>query len=189
MGQPERASESSNERGAELPDATEWKIRGLVTEEVQKQIAPLAATVTVMDKTLRSLYSNGSGGPPGFLETARAEDKRSLHALNEKISELKQIKEGELDRLDKVEDALKADKDSRAAAAQLLAEQAKTHDKAFKRRLGWATFVLAILQILNILWDHRAEIKRSLGVAPPNPVVQSFQQPEHATIPPLRSTP
>ena len=55
-------------------------------EEVTRQIGPLAVTVTRMDKTLRSLYRNGSdpGGPPGYLETARAEDKDKMAELDEK---------------------------------------------------------------------------------------------------------
>lgn len=142
-------------------------------EEVQKQIGPLTMTVNVMDKTLRSLYSNGSGGPPGYLETARAEDKRTLDAL---------MRHQELStaRLEKVESSLKDDKVARDASAQVLADQVEKHDKAFKRRLGWATAVLTILQILSIAWDHRISIWRSLSDIPTNPVVQSVQPMQHA---------
>jgi len=50
-------------------------------EEVQNHLGPIAATVSRLDKTVRSLYSNGSGGPPGFLETARKEDDERYDRL------------------------------------------------------------------------------------------------------------
>lgn len=34
-----------------------------------------------LERTVRSLYSNGSGGPPGYLETARAEDQERFKKL------------------------------------------------------------------------------------------------------------
>ena len=36
-----------------------------------------------MERLMRSLYSNGTGGPPGYLEMARAEDKERFAKLFE----------------------------------------------------------------------------------------------------------
>jgi hypothetical protein len=154
------------------------EIRGFIVEEVQKQIAPLASTVGRMDKRLRSLYRNGTdpGGPPGFLETARQEDK-------EKISELLDHQREQITRLEKVENALNNAELVRQTQATSVADKVDASEKKFKKRLGWATLTLAILQIINILWDHRAGIIKSLSVVPSNPVVQSTQIiPQNATI-------
>jgi hypothetical protein len=55
---------------AEIPD----EVKAAIVLEVHSQLNPLKTTVDRLDRTVRSLYSNGSGGPPGYLETARAED-------------------------------------------------------------------------------------------------------------------
>ena len=57
-------------------------------EEVQRHLEPLTATVNRLDKTVRSIYSNGSGGPPGFLENARAEDERHREENKQKIEKI-----------------------------------------------------------------------------------------------------
>lgn len=70
----------------QLPD----EVRAAIVLEVNSQLNPLKETVDRLDKTVRSLYRNGSGGPPGYLETARAEDnewKEKLLAVVEKHSE------------------------------------------------------------------------------------------------------
>ena len=59
-----------------------------MTEELVTHFGPMAATVDRLDKTVRSLYSNGSGGPPGYLETARAEDNLRYTRLLTKVDEL-----------------------------------------------------------------------------------------------------
>ena len=60
------------------------EIKGAIVLEVHSQLTPLKATVDRLDRTVRSLYSNGSGGPPGYLEKARDED-------NEWKTELKEL--------------------------------------------------------------------------------------------------
>jgi hypothetical protein len=63
-------------------------IRRIVVEELQNRLEPLTHTVSRLDRTVRSLYSNGSGGPPGFLETARSEDNDRFDRLFDSIKEL-----------------------------------------------------------------------------------------------------
>ncbi len=46
------------------------------TQEVDPRLGAL-------ERLMRSLYSNGSGGPPGYLEMARAEDKERFAKLFE----------------------------------------------------------------------------------------------------------
>jgi hypothetical protein len=64
--------------------------------EVQSKLEPLRAAVEAQGRTLRSLYSNGSGGPPGYLENAREEDKEWKDQMFDKLDNF-------LNRLDAVE--------------------------------------------------------------------------------------
>ena len=68
---------------ADLPD----HIKGAIVLEVHSQLNPLKTTVDRLDRTVRSLYSNGSGGPPGYLETARAEDQEWKTELKEVVKQ------------------------------------------------------------------------------------------------------
>ena len=43
-------------------------------QEVQRQIGPLAEQVAKIGNNVERLY-NSNGGPPGYLQTARSEDK------------------------------------------------------------------------------------------------------------------
>jgi hypothetical protein len=49
--------------------------KGAIVQEVHSQLKPIADRVDKIALNQRSLYRNGSGGPPGYLEIARAEDK------------------------------------------------------------------------------------------------------------------
>jgi len=73
-----------------VPDENE--IRRIVVDEVHNQVGPLKSTVDRLDRTVRSLYSNGSGGPPGFLEVAREEDKKRQGELDGKLDDLLEYK-------------------------------------------------------------------------------------------------
>lgn len=57
-------------------------VRGIITMEVQNQLKPFKELLDAntkmthaIDQRLKSLWGNGTG-PPGYLETAREEDKR-----------------------------------------------------------------------------------------------------------------
>ena len=50
----------------------ESDVRRIVVEEVNQ----VRGTVERLAGQVRYLYSNGSGGPPGFLEVARAQDEK-----------------------------------------------------------------------------------------------------------------
>ena len=51
------------------------EMRQIAMNVFNEMIGPIRDKVTSTDSRMRSLYSNGSGGPPGYLEMARAEDK------------------------------------------------------------------------------------------------------------------
>ena len=61
------------------------EVKAAIMIEVKSQLTPLNTTVDRLDRTVRSLYSNGSGGPPGYLETARAEDEEWKKELKEVV--------------------------------------------------------------------------------------------------------
>ena len=69
----------------------DW-IRGIVMVEVQRQLGPLTETVHELDKRLRSLYSNGSGGPPGAMEIWRAEDKKTFDEILKSVATLEEAR-------------------------------------------------------------------------------------------------
>ena len=70
-----------------MSDGLSDEMKGAIVLEVHSQLNPLKTTVDRLDRTVRSLYSNGSGGPPGYLETARAEDKEKHKALMDVVAE------------------------------------------------------------------------------------------------------
>ena len=76
------------------------EIKGAIVLEVHSQLTPLKVTVDRLDRTVRSLYSNGSGGPPGYLEKARDED-------NEWKKELKELVKSHSEQLAETSDFVK----------------------------------------------------------------------------------
>ena len=135
--------------------ALDGEQRGFIVEEVQRQIAPLSKTVALMDKTLRSLYSNGLGGPPGYLEVARAEDKS-------KMDEFLAMKREDHERLKVVENKLFAqDVATKTLAGVNASESGKR--KSFR---DWATLIfLALATMAAIFSGYTAwhESHRPLG--------------------------
>ena len=65
-------------------------IRRIIVEEVNNHLSPIATKVDRLDVRMRSLYSNGSGGPPGYLEMARAQDDERYQRLFNIVEEMKE---------------------------------------------------------------------------------------------------
>lgn len=57
-------------------------------DEVAKQLSPLSRKIESIDRWKLSLWSNGSGGPPGYLEQARKEDDERYERLFSNIEDL-----------------------------------------------------------------------------------------------------
>ena len=127
-------------------------------EEVHSQLTPLKLTVERLDRTLRSLYSNGSGGPPGYLELARAEDKRTFSELFEKVEGIRPI-EDFITRHEAYDKQREAD---RKAHAEALAEKVEKSERKFKRYIALWSLAIGVFMALIALWDHRDAIKHSL---------------------------
>lgn len=53
--------------------------------EVRNQLEPFSVRLTKTENWQHKLWSNGSNGPPGYLETARDEDKQRQKEVDEKI--------------------------------------------------------------------------------------------------------
>lgn len=64
-------------------------IQNEIRSEVESKMLPLTQKVDKIDRRLLGLWSNGSGGPPGYLETARDEDKRRQDQLDEALKEIR----------------------------------------------------------------------------------------------------
>ena len=114
------------------------EIRRVVVEEVQNQLLPLRQAVESQGRTLRSLYSNGSGGPPGYLEKARDEDKDWKNQMFAKL-------DGFLSRLDKVEDFVVA---HNAMEEQLL-EDKKELNRRLNIKLVVGGLILSIVSLVS----------------------------------------
>ena len=107
-------------------------------EEVQNHIGPLRMAVESQGRTLRSLYSNGSGGPPGYLENARAEDKAWKDGMFERLDQF-------LDRLARVEAFVIA---HNATEAQIVVDR-KELNRKLNIKLVIVGLVISFVSILS----------------------------------------
>ena len=128
-------------------------------EQIQNRLGPLVEKVDKQGNILRSLYANGSGGPPGYLEMARAEDKkvqeqdrRTQDILLRKIDEI-------VHRVDQFDDFVvehnaredQRDKDRIADATHLAATVAASERK-FKRWIAIGMLLLAMIEVVLKFW-------------------------------------
>jgi len=126
-------------------------------EEVQNHIGPLRLAVESQGRTLRSLYSNGSGGPPGYLENAREEDKQWKNQMFGKLDAF-------MDRLEKVEAFVIAHD---ATEAQIVVDR-----KELNRKLNWKLAVVSlVISIISILSANISSCKH---------VAQTFLSDQHS---------
>ena len=124
------------------------EIRRLIVQEVQNQLEPLRKDVQAQGNRLRSLYSNGSGGPPGYLETARAEDR-------EKFTQLFGLLARVAERLDIFDDFVtvhntreeQREKDRVAQAADI-ASKLDNSDKKLNRRLAFGGIIISVIGVI-----------------------------------------
>lgn len=71
----------------------EEHIRRLIVDEVDRRVSPLHTGLEALNRWKLSLWSNGSGGPPGYLETARAQDTRRFDYLSKEIEKMSKAQE------------------------------------------------------------------------------------------------
>lgn len=141
------------------------EIRSLVIMEIQNALGPLVSTVDKQGRLLYSLYSNGSGGPPGYLEMARAEDNKRFGELLEMMEDLKRQTKKASDFIT-AHGAQETQRErDRTRNAEVLAQTVKEADRKFKRYIAIWGLILAALMAMFALFDHRGAILRGL-VAP-----------------------
>ena len=129
--------------------------------EVQSQLKPLKDAVDSQKLILRSLYSNGSGGPPGYLEKARDEDKEWKNQMFEKLDDF-------ISRLDKVEDFI---------LEHNVLE--KDNGRRLNLKLVFIGLVLSAISIISANMASCRSVAKSLLTDEQHP------QTQNATIPPL----
>jgi hypothetical protein len=121
--------------------------RDFVVAEITRQLQPVESAVANMDKRLERLY-NSNGGPPGYLQTARAEDNGRFEMifkiLNEVNPKLRTLEDFVRDH----ETAEKQKEEDQAAERIALAAKVTESEKRFKRWLGLATLFLGILTVI-----------------------------------------
>ena len=159
------------------------EIRGIVVQEIQNYLKPLVDKVDKQGSTLRSLYANGGGGPPGYLEMARAEDKEQAKRLFSKIDRV-------MERLDGVEDFITTHNAREAqreidhkAETELIRERLEDAEKRSNRRIAMWMLALAVLMAIFSLWDHRDVIVHSLL----EPAINDHSQLQYSNIPTLEN--
>ena len=137
--------------------------------EVQAKLEPLRLAVESQGRTLRSLYSNGSGGPPGYLERARDEDRDWKNQMFAKLDSF-------LTRLDKVEDFI---------VAHNATEIQETLDRgSLERRLNVKlTIGGLILAAVSLLASNMASCKTAAKSLLSDPQVNHSQK-QNADLPP-----
>ena len=140
-------------------------------EEVQNHIGPLRIAVESQGRTLRSLYSNGSGGPPGYLENARREDNERYDRLFRKIENL-------LMRADNVDDfilKMETVREQREKTDKQKAEEIKNAleiaNEKVNQRIGKQNLLIAVAALIVTIFmavvAYREYTRKSDAAAPP----------------------
>jgi hypothetical protein len=154
-----------------VPPRVPDDIRSMIVAEVSKRLNPIEQTVNRLDRTLRSLYSNGSGGPPGFLETARAEDNR-------RFEELFRIKREEINAIKPLQTYVIEQKEK----DRLIAEQLTSADKRINLKIAVLTLLIGAM-MLGLAWLTYRDSQRKAEL---NPQVNhsAVQLPQDSTVEP-----
>lgn len=125
-------------------------IRSIVVAEVHRLLSPLTEKVDKLDKNMRSLYSNGSGGPPGYLENARAEDDKRYKLLFDKVDDLA-VDQREANRFIVIAGAMEASRAKfRASCLRIGWKLTVGLCSVLLALATWAYHVFA--PVVNILW-------------------------------------
>ena len=134
----------------------------MIMAEVTNQLGPLIRELSRVSGNQERLY-NSNGGPPGFLQTARKEDKDTFDMIFDMVNEIKKemVPLKEFARDHEVLD--------------------KDRDRRFDRRMAKWMLLFALLGTLFLIFDHRGAILHSLVAIPE----AHSQLQQNATIPPL----
>lgn len=172
-------------------------------EEVARQLQPTHTLLEKLDRWRNSLWSNGSGGPPGYLEVARAEDKTRFADLARRMGEIEDHKDVVNEFMTEIR-TVRAERQKQEIAAKAAEEKRDLDRKALREKLlkiGWKVAVVALgllgslatwayreaAPVVRVLWEeylraHPAVVHRMQNISEnPTPVVAS-----EAKIPPLQ---
>lgn len=165
------------------------EIRSFIVAEVASQLTPLKTTLARLEIGLEKaasfmlkLWSNGSGGPPGYLEIAREEDLQRERKRDSQVvtilEEVRELREGRI-------------RDDGAEAG--IEENEERDRRRGKFGIDRVMMILGILTLLAILatlvWDIKTHSGKSsiLDIFhSENPsFALSSSRPQDASIPPL----
>jgi hypothetical protein len=155
----------------------EGEVRRIVAMEVQNQLHPLRTAVEKQGATLRSIYSNGSGGPPGFLENARREDKDTFDRIFERLDCLRPLE----DFVTSYKATETQREKDRIQRDQEIAAKVDASSKRMDKRVALAGLAVAILALL-VGWLTYRDSQRKVSDLQPQPV-PSMQTPQRADLP------
>ena len=146
-----------------------------------EEVNHLRGTVERLAGQVRSLYSNGSGGPPGFLEVARAQDekdKEKLYGVIEKIDQRMDAFDCFVNEQATIRAERKRIDEERAAQIKIDLESANSK---LGMRIGKRDLLFAIASLILAVfmaWIGWREYQRKTEATPPRPVVQSQAIPQ-----------
>lgn len=138
-------------------------------QEVTRQLGPLAEQVGRLSNNVERLY-NTNGGPPGYLQTARAEDNGRFQMI---FSILEEHKED----IQPIKDFIRNHQNE----AALRLSDRESLSKKFDRRLA---VYMVILTAIAIFSPHLQGCRKA-AVSIIDPPGHSQLQPQVSTIPPL----
>ena len=148
-----------------------------MTEELNNRLTPLTQKIDKVQGTVRSLFRNGDGGAPGYLETARAEDNgrfETLFKMLEKLRPLEDFVTGfRATEIQREKDRIARD-----------AEIAKKLDESAGRlnaKIAIAGVIVAILALL-VGWLTYRDSQRKLSDAHQPAVSSSQIPPAHSAV-------
>ena len=140
-------------------------------QEVQRQIGPLAEQVAKIGNNVERLY-NSNGGPPGYLQTARSEDKGRFEMIFNILDEHK-------DAIQPIKDFIK----KHEVQEQDRADDQEKLSKRLNVRLVVLGLVIATLQFIA---PSMQGCKRAANAILDPPVTHSQLQPQNAGgLPPV----
>lgn len=148
-------------------------------EEVNRQVGPLKTTVDRLADTVGDVGGqitrlfNSNGGPPGYLQTARAEDKQTFSEVFAALGHIRPLQD--FVTVYNAQEAQRA-KDQAERDAQIKASVEKANTKTATRQ-NWFLVVVGILTLLVGWLTYRDAHRPTTGLASPPAVVRSVYAP------------
>jgi hypothetical protein len=126
-------------------------MKRIAAEEVRTELAPVLAALAKLNSWKLSLWANGSGGPPGYLEKARQEDDERYGRLLAMAQESSAARTCMNNFMSLHEDREKRWDETKSKLFKIGWKAAVGLFAVFMAVMGWAYHATA--PVLKILWE------------------------------------